>query len=75
MPTQIENIRKRTEKNMASVARDINSLLAIIEERGQLIDSLAREREALMELLKKQPFWSEGGIEALLAQEQEDETE
>ena len=47
MPTQIENIRKRTEKNLESVASDINSLLAIIEERGQLIDGLAREREVL----------------------------
>ena len=71
MPTQIENIRKRTEKNLTSVARDINSLLAIIEERGQLIDSLAREREALVELLKKHTPWSDGGIEALLADEQE----
>jgi len=47
MPTKIENIRKRTEKNLGAVARDINSLFAIIEERGQLIDGLAREREVL----------------------------
>ena len=71
MGTQIENIRGRTEKNLASVARDIITLLAIIEGRGQIIDGLAREREALMSLLKKQPFWCDGGIETLLAEEQE----
>ena len=47
MGTQIENIRKRTEKNLKSIERDINSLFIIIEERGQLIDGLAREREVL----------------------------
>ena len=47
MGTQIENIRKRIEKNLKSMERDINTLFAIIENRGQLIDSLAREREVL----------------------------
>ena len=47
MPTQIENIRKRTEKNMMTMGRDIITLLATIEDRGILIDSLAREREVL----------------------------
>ena len=47
MGTQIENIRERTEKKLKSMARDINTLVAIIESRGQLIDSLAREREVL----------------------------
>ena len=47
MGTQIENIIGRTEKNMKSMARDIHTLVAIIENRGQLIDSLAREREVL----------------------------
>jgi len=69
MATQIENIRKRTEKNLKSMERDIHTLIAIIENRGQLIDSLAREREALVELLKKHTPWSDGGIEALLAEE------
>jgi len=47
MPTQTENIRARTERNMMTMGRDIITLFAIIEERGQLVDSLAREREVL----------------------------
>ena len=57
MGTQIENIRGRTEKNMKSMARDINTLVAIIENRGQLIDSLAREREALEAELEDGDYW------------------
>ena len=49
MGTQIENIRARTEKSLKSMERDINSLFVIIEGRGQLIDALARVREALTE--------------------------
>ena len=43
--TEIERLRKRTNESLKKLTRDINKLFDIVEERGKLIDTLARENE------------------------------
>jgi len=45
--TEIERIRKRIEDRLRLLTKDVNKLFIIVEERGVIIDLLAREREQL----------------------------
>ena len=43
--TEIERLKKRISDSLKKIERDTNKLFAIVEERGELIDTLARENE------------------------------
>lgn len=45
--SETERLNKRIDDRLKGLARDINKLLGMVEERGQLIDALAREKEKL----------------------------
>lgn len=46
--TEIKNLSKRIDDRLRLLTKDMNKLLTIVEERGQIIDTLAREKEALV---------------------------
>jgi len=47
MTTEIERLKKRITDRLKGLERDTNKLFDMAEERGQLIDALAREKEQL----------------------------
>ena len=47
MSKELENLQKRTEKNLRSIERDMNKLIVRVAEYAEIISKLAEEKEEL----------------------------